>query len=87
MLQAAAAHSLGSNRGLVAEQLVRHKVRAIRIARGGIRDLHKLLDKTWEALPAGPYRRDDDQRHCRANRRTRWRPKSFPSTVFPPLPL
>ena len=57
MLQAAAAHSLGSNRGLVAEQLVRQKVRAIRIQEAESRDLHKLLEKAWEALPAGPYRR------------------------------
>jgi len=57
MLQAAAAQSLGSNRGIVAEQLVRQKVRAIRIQETESHDLQKLLEKAWKALPAGPYRR------------------------------
>ena len=56
-LQAAAAQSLGSNRGLVAEQLVRQKVRAIRIQQAESNDLQKLLQKAWKALPFGPYSR------------------------------
>ena len=55
ILQAAAAQSLGSNRGLVAEQLVRQKVRAIRVQQAESDDLEKLLGQAWKALPDGPY--------------------------------
>lgn len=56
-LKAAAAESTGSNRGPVAEQLVRQKVRAIRVQQGEARDLKKLLETAWKALPEGPHRR------------------------------
>lgn len=55
MLQAVAVQSLGSNRGLIAEQLIRQKVRAIRIQQAESDDLAKLLEEAWKALPAGPY--------------------------------
>ena len=56
-LQKAAAESTGSNRGPVAEQLIRQKVRAIRRQQAESRDLDKLLEKAWKALPEGPHRR------------------------------
>jgi transposase len=56
-LQAAAARSLGSSRGVVAEELVRQKVRAIRLQQAEADDLQKLLEKAWKALPEGPFRR------------------------------
>lgn len=56
-LQAAAAQSLGSSRGMVAEELVRQKVRAIRLQQAESDDLQKLLEKAWKALPEGPFRR------------------------------
>ena len=57
LLQAAAATSLASNQGSIAEQLVRQKVRAIRAQKAESADLKKLLEQAWEALPEGPYRR------------------------------
>jgi transposase len=56
-LQDAAAQSLGSNGGLIAEQLVRQKVRAIRAQQAESDDLGKLLEQAWKALPEGPHRR------------------------------
>ena len=56
-LQQAAAESTGSNRGPVAEQLIRQKVRAIRRQQAESRDLDKLLEKAWKALPEGPHHR------------------------------
>lgn len=56
-LQSAAAQSLGSNRGVIAEQLVRQKVREIRVQQTESSDLAKLLEQAWKALPEGPYRR------------------------------
>lgn len=54
-LQQAAAESTGSNRGPVAEQLIRQKVRAIRRQQAESRDLDKLLKKAWKTLPEGPH--------------------------------
>jgi transposase len=56
-LQAAAAESLGSSGGPIAEQLVRQKVRAIRAQQAESNGLEKLLDEAWKALPEGPHRR------------------------------
>jgi len=56
-LQAAAAGSLGSNRGPVAEQLIRQKVRAIRAQQTESNGLQQLLEQAWNALPEGPHRR------------------------------
>jgi transposase len=57
LLHAAAASSLGSNQGDIAEQLIRQKVRAIRAQKAESADLEKLLEQAWEALPDGAYRR------------------------------
>jgi transposase len=54
-LQKAAAESTGSSRGPVAEQLIRQKVRAIRRQQAESRDLDKLLETAWKALPEGPH--------------------------------
>ena len=56
-LQEAARHSLGSNQGLLAEELVRQKVRAIRMQDEETSNLQKLLEKAWKSLPDAPYRR------------------------------
>lgn len=56
-LQTAAAQSLGSNQGTIAEQLVRQKVRAIRAQKAESAELEKLLEQAWKALPTGPCRR------------------------------
>ena len=54
-LQQAAAESTGSSRGPVAGHLIRQKVRAIRRQQAESRDLDKLLEKAWKALPEGPH--------------------------------
>jgi len=56
-LQAAAAQSLGSNRGSVAGQLIRQKVREIRWQQTESERLGQLLEQAWKALPDGPYHR------------------------------
>jgi transposase len=56
-LQAAAAQSLGSNQGALAEQLVRQKVRAIRQQQTESAELQKLVEQAWKALPEGTHRR------------------------------
>ena len=57
-LRAAAKGSLGSNQGLLAEQMVRQKVREIRAAtERSPRRWSKLLEQAWEGLPDGPHRR------------------------------
>ena len=56
-LKTAAAQSVGSNRGPIAEQLIRQKVRAIRIQEAESQKLQMLLEMGWNALPEGPHRR------------------------------
>jgi len=56
-LQEAAAHSLGSQQGMLVEELVRQKVRAIRMQDEETHNLQKLLEKAWKSLPDAPYRR------------------------------
>jgi len=56
-LQAAAAQSLGSHQGIIAEQMVRQKVREIRHQQAESAALEKLIQQAWEALPEGPHRR------------------------------
>jgi transposase len=56
-LQEAAKESQGSSQGLVAEELVRRKVRALRQQQAESATLQKLMEQAWHALPEGPYRR------------------------------
>lgn len=56
-LAAAAKSSTGSARGEVIEELVKQKVRAIQDEQAQGKKLHKLLEKAFAALPAGPHHR------------------------------
>jgi transposase len=56
-LQTAAGTSRASNRGALAEEMVRQKVRAIRQQQAEFDSLEKLVKQAWDALPAGPHRR------------------------------
>lgn len=56
-LQAAAKNSLGSNQGDIAEHLVRQKVRELRSQQEQSKQLDKLIENAWNALPEGPFRR------------------------------
>ena len=56
-LQAAAAVSLGSNQGVLAEHMVRQKVREIRQQQTESATLEKLIEQAWKALPHGAHRR------------------------------
>jgi transposase len=56
-LQTAAATSRASSRGIIAEQLIRQKVRAIRQQQAEADSLKELIKQAWEALPPGPHRR------------------------------
>ncbi|MFI5104401.1 MAG: transposase [Terriglobales bacterium] len=54
-VQQAAAHSIGSLRGAVAEGLVRNLVDAVRHSQAMENKLRQLLKKTYAALPAGKH--------------------------------
>lgn len=56
-LQAAANSSLGSNQGPLAEQMVRQKVRELRLQTDQSAKLDRLIEEAWNALPEGPHRR------------------------------
>lgn len=56
-LQAAAKNSLGSNQGDIAEHLIRQKVRELRQQQEQSKQLDKLIENAWNALPTGAFRR------------------------------
>lgn len=56
-LQLVAAQTRGSNRGIVAEQMVRQKVQEIRQQQTNLDTLKKLIEEAWDALPEGAHRR------------------------------
>lgn len=56
-LQTAAKSSLGSNQGPLAEQMIRQKVRELRLQQDESVKLDELIEKAWKALPPGPHRR------------------------------
>lgn len=55
-LQTAAADSLGSNQGEFAAQMVRQKVRELRLQQSESAKLDELIEEAWKALPEGPHR-------------------------------
>jgi transposase len=56
-LRTAAAQSTASNKGPIAEELIRQKVHALRQEQTAFADLGKLVEQAWQALPDGPARR------------------------------
>lgn len=56
-LHAAAKNSLGSNQGELAAQLIHQKVRELRLQQSDSQNLDELIEKAWNSLPEGPYRR------------------------------
>lgn len=56
-IQAAARDTVASQKGPVAEGLVRQSVQAIRQSQDTMRELMALLEQAYDALPHGPHRR------------------------------
>jgi len=56
-IQEAARHTVASLRGDVAEGLIRQSVRAVRQSQAAARELGRLLERAYDALPPGPHRR------------------------------
>ena len=56
-LRAAAAQSTGSNKGPIAEELIRQKVHALRQEQETFAALATLVEQAWDALPDGPAKR------------------------------
>ena len=56
-LRTAAAQSTGSNKGPIAEELIRQKVHALRQEQENFAALATLVEQAWQALPDGPAKR------------------------------
>lgn len=56
-LQSAAKISTASSNGLIAEELITHKVRELQQEKQNYATLEKLVDKALQQLPAGPHQR------------------------------
>ena len=56
-LRTAAAQSTGSNKGPVAAEMIRQKVRSLRQEQAAFAALETLLEQAWKALPDGPAKR------------------------------